>query len=43
VPAGARATVLSYDGEGRLVGRTTATGPTVRARVVAGGFTLLRW
>jgi hypothetical protein len=43
VPAGTRVTVLSYDGSGRLAGRTTATGPDVSAPVVAGGFTLLRW
>jgi len=43
VPAGARVTVLSYDGAGRPAGRTTATGPRVPAPVVAGGFTLLRW
>ncbi|HEV7650929.1 MAG TPA: hypothetical protein VGP26_22515 [Actinophytocola sp.] len=43
VPAGARVTVRSYDGAGRPAGATTATGPRVSARVVAGGFTVLRW
>jgi len=38
-----RATVRSYDGTGREVGRTVATGPTVTVRVVAGGFTVLHW
>jgi hypothetical protein len=43
VPAGARVTVSSYDGSGHLRGHATVTGPRVPARVVAGGFTLLRW
>jgi hypothetical protein len=43
VPAGARVTVLSFDGRGALVDRATGTGPAVLARVAAGGFTLLRW
>lgn len=36
-------TVLSYDGRGRLLHRTTGGGPTVRAPVAKGGFTVLRW
>lgn len=43
VPDAARVTVLAYDGAGRLVDRATRTGPVVAARVVPGGFTLLRW
>ena len=43
VPAAARVTALSYDGRGRLLHRSTLTGPTVRAPVAAGGFTVLRW
>jgi YD repeat-containing protein len=37
------ATALSYDGHGRLLNRSTLRGPTVRAPVAAGGFTVLRW
>jgi hypothetical protein len=36
-----RVTVLSFDGRGRLLDRSTATGPTVRAPVAAGGFTVV--
>jgi YD repeat-containing protein len=43
VPAATRVTALSYDGRGRLLHRSTLTGPTVRAPVAAGGFTVLRW
>jgi hypothetical protein len=43
LPAAGPVTVLAYDGAGRLVDRAVLTGPTVRARVAAGGFTLLRW
>jgi hypothetical protein len=38
-----RVSVHSYDGAGRLVDRATGAGPTVRARVAPGGFTVLRW
>ncbi len=43
LPAAARVTILGYDGRGRLVDHDTASGATVRARVAAGGFTILRW
>lgn len=43
LPGTARATVSSYDGRGRLLARTTTTGPAVAAPVAAGGFTVLRW
>ncbi len=43
VPGAARVTVRSFDGSGRQVGHEAVTGPEVVVRVVAGGFTLLRW
>jgi YD repeat-containing protein len=36
-------TVLSYDGRGRLLHRTTASGPNLRTPVAKGGYTVLRW
>jgi hypothetical protein len=36
-------TMLGYEGHGRLVDRATLTGPSVTARVAAGGFTVLHW
>jgi hypothetical protein len=43
LPSAARVTMETYDGTGRLVARSTVAGPAVTARVVAGGFTVLRW
>jgi hypothetical protein len=43
VPVGARVSVTAYDGSGRTVSHTNATGPTVQVRVVAGGFAVLGW
>jgi hypothetical protein len=43
VPDAGPVTVLGYDGTGRLVSRATRHGPAVAARVVTGGFTVLRW
>lgn len=36
-----RVTVLSFDGKGRLLDRSTANGPTVTVPVAAGGFTVV--
>jgi hypothetical protein len=43
LPGTAKATILSYDGRGRLLARETVTGRTVDAPVAPGGFTVLRW
>jgi YD repeat-containing protein len=43
VPTAGHVTALTYDGRGHLLGRSTLTGPTVRALVAAGGYTVLRW
>jgi hypothetical protein len=42
VPGSGRALVSSYDGSGRLVGRSSATGPSVAVVIQAGGFTVAR-
>jgi YD repeat-containing protein len=36
-----RVTVLSFDGQGRLLERSTAHGPTVTVPIAAGGFTVV--
>jgi hypothetical protein len=43
VPPGVRVSVTTYDGRGATVRHTTATGPVVQVRLVAGGFAVLSW
>jgi len=41
LPTATRVSMLSYDGRGHLLNRTTRTGPTVTVTVAAGGFSLV--